>query len=241
MIKTLLSVTLFVMGISCSSLSSISTDLLANNDSETEIDELEAFAIVCEQYLKNPVEDNEPVKMARRLAREGKWDTINAIFASDRFNYFKTHLAWEIVSVSKSADAVAFLRTLSKGDNAWHMGMLSLKRDPIVKAYVLEVASDKDPAVRSTCYDVCREHHWPDLLEQARVDSTSTERYHPQMVVSCGLADDAKSYRVALGDLPKDTPIELPRVWRIPERPKGEPLFPPGPWESIKNLPNPGN
>jgi hypothetical protein len=61
----------------------------------------------------------------------------------------------------------------------------------------------------------------------------------PQMGASCGLADDAKRYRVALGDLPKDTPIELPRVFKFPERPKGEPLFPPGPWESIKNLPNP--
>jgi hypothetical protein len=228
--KVFLTAILLVTGVSCISLSTMLNDSSSISDPETTSHEVEALAIACDRYLSNSEGEREPeyLKHVRRLAKEGKWGTLAKIFSDDRFNYFRVPIMWEVVSVSKAPNAVAFLRTFPAHDNAWHIGMINLPktRDPAVKAYVLEIAGDKDPWVRSTCYFVCEENRWPDLLEQARVDSSSTERYHPQIELSCGLADDAKSYRVALGDLPKDTPIELPRRLKFPKRPEGEPLFP---------------
>lgn len=212
--------------------SSISGESPIQTDSGTSFDEVEAFAVICKRHLSDTGGEGEPeyFRYARRLGKEGKWEALKKIFSDDRFNYFRVPVMREVISVSKATDAVAFLRTVDKKSNAWHIGMLHLPktRDPIVKAYVLEIAGDKDAGVRSTCYFVCGQNHWPDLLEQARVDSTSTERYYPQVELSCGLADDAKSYRVELGDLPKNTPIEPARVLRFSPRPKGEPLFPSG-------------
>ncbi|HEV3384573.1 MAG TPA: hypothetical protein VG097_07140 [Gemmata sp.] len=226
-IKVLFVTILFVTGISCVSRLTDPLENDAKDDSESGLDEIDEFSKLCDKH-KWGEEDPEYCKMARRLVREQKWEIINAIFASSRFNYFKTFVAGEVVAASDTTDAIAFLRTLPKNENTWHMAMLSLssKGDRAVKAYVLEVAADKDPGVRSTCYCICGTNRWPDLLEQARADSTSIERYFPQYDVSCGLADAAKSYRVELRDLPKGTPIELPRRLKIPDRPKDGPLFP---------------
>ncbi len=232
MIKTSLLVLLFLGGISCNTLPSISTGSMLTNDSETGLDEVEAFLIICKSDQLNTGGNDEPeyFKQARLLAKEGKWGTLQKILSDDRFNFYSVPVIREVVRVSKAPESVALLRTLKRERNSWHIGMINLPttRDETVKAYVLEIAGDKDPRVRSTCYSVCRENRWPDLLEQARVDSTSTERYGAQSDLSCGLADDAKSYRVELGDLPKDTRIEPARRLKIPERPKGEPLFPEG-------------
>ncbi|QEG30483.1 hypothetical protein GobsT_52880 [Gemmata obscuriglobus] len=172
-------------------------------------------------------------EIARQLARDKKWDSIQVVFARGRCNKFQAELAREIVSVSSGADAVMFLKTLTEGSRAWHLGALHVPKNPdaAVSAYLKEVVRDKGPEARATCYAVCQERKWPDLLEQARTDSMSTERYSLDAgfkVWSFALADAAKSYRVELGDLPKDTPITRPQVRSlVPPRLPGQPLFPP--------------
>ncbi len=190
----------------------------------------EKFVAACEWHLSHPGSRWGPdfCKMARRLARDKKWDTIQMIFSSNRCNFYLPQIAREIVSVSSGPEAVAFLQTIPRNTHAWGFGMLHLpkKQDAAISAYLKVAVKDKDPSVRATCYALCGGHYWPDLIEQARADSESLERYHPAMGWSFGLADSAKAYRVAIGDLPADTLILPPIRTKRPSVPAGEPLFP---------------
>jgi hypothetical protein len=170
-------------------------------------------------------DDDSYLRMIQNLVKGRRWNTTRAIYESERI-LSKARMAKVIVSNATTADAVSFLKRLPRDSSGWHVGVLCLQNEPSAKKYLSEAVADDDAYVRATCYCLAEKHNWDILLRQARVDSNSSERYGHLMQWSASLASAAKSYRVTLGDLPKDTVIEPIRIPKRPVRPAGSKLLP---------------
>ena len=142
----------------------------------------EKFVAACDWHLSHAESRWGPdfCKMARRLARDKRWDTIQMIFSSGRCNSYLPQIAREIISVSSGPDAVAFLQTIPRNTNAWHLGMLHLpkKQDAAISAYLKAAVKDKDPQLVKRIEetkDLTKEDE--DKLQQALTDWKKTATY----------------------------------------------------------------
>jgi hypothetical protein len=139
-------------------------------------------------------EDKASMELIDTLTRDRDIKGLEAIARKGGRGALAAHCA--LCELLDPDNAIAYCTRLDIRSEDWRAAVQGLKRQPrkSVVGYMRQACTSSVPEARWTCYTICREKNWDDLLDLAKDDRNNAQGVHLRAIFEATVGETAREY-----------------------------------------------